>query len=214
MIDTSDQQSHRRQQRGERRIDSLIEAAEAVFAEIGYERATTNLIAERASASPGTLYQFFPNKQALAESLAKRYTDRLSEMFRESFGADKAKVPLRQLIDSLVAYFFSFHLKAPAFYNLLLASAISGDLRQRLNAFLDVAADRIAGLMRTRTSALSEDDAALVARVCVAIWEGVAPLFTSAGHRRQKERVIEQLKIVFERYLAPLEAPDASLKEQ
>jgi AcrR family transcriptional regulator len=62
----------RRQERGKQRMESLMRAAEEVFSEVGFERATTNLIAARASVSPGTLYQFYPNKEAMAEALAAK----------------------------------------------------------------------------------------------------------------------------------------------
>lgn len=61
----------RRQRRGEQRMETLLRAAEVVFAEVGYNRATTNLIAARASVSPGTLYQFYRNKEALAEAFSE-----------------------------------------------------------------------------------------------------------------------------------------------
>jgi AcrR family transcriptional regulator len=60
----------RRQARGQRRIDQLLDVAARVFAEVGFEAATTNGIAARAGVSPGSLYQFFPNKDAMAEALA------------------------------------------------------------------------------------------------------------------------------------------------
>ena len=134
-------------------------------------------------------------------------------MFRESFGADKAKVPLRQLIDSLVAYFFSFHLKAPAFYNLLLASAISGDLRQRLNAFLD-SPPIGRGAAPGKDARSSEDDAALVARYALPYGKVYAAFHErwTTSAKRTGDRAIENR---FRKISgASGEAPDASLKEQ
>src|ERR1700737_822831 len=69
---TSKARPRRLQQRGQRRVNQLLDAADAVFAEIGYERATTNAISKYAGVSPGTFYQFFPNKQVVEESLATR----------------------------------------------------------------------------------------------------------------------------------------------
>src|SRR3546814_7642197 len=69
-----------RRERGERRIEQIIGAAEEVLVERGYERTTTNAIAERAGISPGSLYQFFRNKDEIAEALAGRY----SEVFARS----------------------------------------------------------------------------------------------------------------------------------
>src|SRR5262244_2598286 len=92
----------RRQDRGRQRIESLLAAAEEVFAEVGYDRATTNLIASRASVSPGTLYQFFPNKEALAEGVAGKYAQELAGLHATVFDAGIAARPLRELIDATV----------------------------------------------------------------------------------------------------------------
>ncbi len=55
--------------RGKQRVAALLQAAAAVFAEKGYEAATMTEIAARAGAPIGSLYQFFPVKEALADTL-------------------------------------------------------------------------------------------------------------------------------------------------
>ena len=55
----------RRQARGERRIAQLLDAAADVIGDVGLADATTNAIAQRAGASPGSLYQFFMNKEEM-----------------------------------------------------------------------------------------------------------------------------------------------------
>ena len=50
------------QDRGKLRVEALLDAAEAVLAEKGYDAATMTEIAERAGASIGSLYQYFPTK--------------------------------------------------------------------------------------------------------------------------------------------------------
>ncbi|MGH9824396.1 MAG: TetR family transcriptional regulator, partial [Blastocatellia bacterium] len=54
------------QKRGQRRVAGFLRAAASVIAEMGYEQATMSAIAERASSCIGSLYQFFPNKAAVA----------------------------------------------------------------------------------------------------------------------------------------------------
>ncbi|MFI6868977.1 TetR/AcrR family transcriptional regulator [Nocardia sp. NPDC050406] len=61
-----------RQRRSRETVDTLLEAAAQVFTREGLG-ATTNRIAERAGLSIGTLYQYFPNKQALLRVLAERH---------------------------------------------------------------------------------------------------------------------------------------------
>ncbi len=59
--------------RGKQRVAELLEAAAAVFAEKGYEAATMTEIAARAGAPIGSLYQFFPVKESLADTLVENY---------------------------------------------------------------------------------------------------------------------------------------------
>lgn len=61
------------QDRGQRRVEEILDAAQAVVSEVGWEAATTQLIAERAQSSMGSLYHFFPTKDAILVALAKRY---------------------------------------------------------------------------------------------------------------------------------------------
>jgi AcrR family transcriptional regulator len=72
-----------RQARSAARVELLLDVAEEVFEEVGYEAATTNLVASRAGVPVGTLYRWFPDKVALAEALTDRYLDRLVGLYRD-----------------------------------------------------------------------------------------------------------------------------------
>jgi AcrR family transcriptional regulator len=65
-----------RQVRAELTRDRILTAAAHVFAEHGYAAGTTNRIAERARVSIGSLYQYFPNKDAILAELLVRHIDR------------------------------------------------------------------------------------------------------------------------------------------
>ncbi|WP_329130207.1 TetR/AcrR family transcriptional regulator [Streptomyces sp. NBC_01476] len=65
-----------RQVRAELTRDRVLTAAAHVFAEHGYAAGTTNRIAERARISIGSLYQYFPNKDAILAELLVRHIDR------------------------------------------------------------------------------------------------------------------------------------------
>src|ERR1700733_11723420 len=70
-----------RQERGERRVAGLLEAAEAVIAETGYEAATMSAIAGRAGAAIGSLYQFFPNKACITQALRTEYAKQFDNLY-------------------------------------------------------------------------------------------------------------------------------------
>ncbi|WP_236795154.1 TetR/AcrR family transcriptional regulator [Amycolatopsis sp. GM8] len=77
-----------RQVRAELTRQRILTAAAHVFAEHGYAAGTTNRIAERARISIGSLYQYYPNKDAILAELLTRHLD-----------ADKATDTLRRRED-------------------------------------------------------------------------------------------------------------------
>jgi AcrR family transcriptional regulator len=111
-----------RQERGERRVAQLLDAAAAVIAATGYEAATMSAIAERAGAPIGSLYQFFPNKTAITHALRRKfgsdYEDLLIAMEEEASG-----LSLERLVARLLSMSVRFVHDHPAFPALLDAPA-------------------------------------------------------------------------------------------
>ncbi|WP_020074852.1 TetR/AcrR family transcriptional regulator [Cryocola sp. 340MFSha3.1] len=60
------------QERSAARIDALLDAAAEVVDEIGFDRLTTAMVAERAGASIGTVYRYFPDRIVLLQALRDR----------------------------------------------------------------------------------------------------------------------------------------------
>jgi AcrR family transcriptional regulator len=97
-----------KQQRSAQLVADIFEATAQVLAERGPERASTNRIAERAGVSIGAIYQYFPNKAALFDALARdRFQklnaltlDRLSQAIDVPF-PQAAEIVLRSFIDFL-----------------------------------------------------------------------------------------------------------------
>src|SRR5258708_13008477 len=89
------------QERGERRVAGLLEAAAAIFSAVGYEAATMRDIAERAGASIGSLYQFFPNKEVVARAIKTQYCQELKELWA-NLVAVSAKTPTIRLTDQFL----------------------------------------------------------------------------------------------------------------
>lgn len=90
-----------RRRRGELRVAALLDAATAAFVEKGYKEATMTEIAHRAGASIGSLYQFFPSKEAVAGALLTRYGEKVEGGLREFADHAKEMTP-RDFADALV----------------------------------------------------------------------------------------------------------------
>lgn len=58
-------------------VERIVDAGRAVLLERGYDGASTNRIAEKAHISPGSLYQYFPNKDAIVAEVVDRWTSEL-----------------------------------------------------------------------------------------------------------------------------------------
>lgn len=125
--------------RGRERVAALLQAAAACFIEKGYEAATMTEIAARAGAAIGSLYQFFPTKELLAQALLADYAEilyvRLGTLATRSAGWDTDRLGA-QLIRLLVA----FRRRYPAFEvlaeSILVPSEHSLAIRHRVRAEL------------------------------------------------------------------------------
>ena len=72
------------QERSRSTVDALLEATARVLVKEGYDRASTNRIAEVAGVSIGSLYQYFPSKEALVAAVIDRHTQEVSQMTRNA----------------------------------------------------------------------------------------------------------------------------------
>lgn len=71
------------QERGRQRVAAIMDAGAALFAKQGYDGTTMTEIAQRADTAIGSLYRFFPSKQALAAALLQHYRESLDEKLAE-----------------------------------------------------------------------------------------------------------------------------------
>lgn len=102
--------------RGKRTRQALLDAAEAVFAEYGWETASIVKITERASVSQGTFYRYFVSKQAIFDELV----DDLNRRVRHAMAEGAAKGRTRTEIERLgFEAFFRFTAEHPALYRVI-----------------------------------------------------------------------------------------------
>jgi AcrR family transcriptional regulator len=180
----------RRQARGERRMAQLLDAAADIFATEGYIAATTNAIAAAAGVSPGTLYQFFPNKESMAEALADRYIEALSLAHTQAAGLRISGVPLDDVINRMVDPGIRIASENRGFTAVFHWSA-------RLQSAVT---DQVDGLIAVRVPELDPTRRRLIASVTVKIFEALLPSVLSATGRAQAE-LTGELKRVLRAYL-------------
>jgi AcrR family transcriptional regulator len=90
-----------RQARARFTRESLIDAAAQVLKDQGYDNFNTNRVAERAGVSIGSLYQYFPHKQALIEAIVVRHVTLLAGAIAGGL-AQARSMPIGEAMDMLV----------------------------------------------------------------------------------------------------------------
>lgn len=71
-----------KQGRARHTVDSILQATKSILSDEGYEKASTNYIADVAGVSIGSLYQYFPNKEAIIASLVEKTIVEAAEHIR------------------------------------------------------------------------------------------------------------------------------------
>jgi AcrR family transcriptional regulator len=118
---------------GRQRVADLMQAAAAVIEERGFEAATMAEIAARADARIGSLYRFFPSKEAVADALMQRYADILQAEY-DAIHARAAVATPEELADALIDLFVKLHPQARAVTALLEFRTDWTAVRQRFRA--------------------------------------------------------------------------------
>jgi AcrR family transcriptional regulator len=127
----------------------MVVAAERVLAEHGVAGLTTNRIAEVAGVSIGSLYQYFPNKEAIAAALIDRYVAKFigTAMKLIAENANAEPVAIVNAIGVAVTQLFREH--QPVHRHLRDLRAVAGKL-EPLDRALDTLVDVVGAYLRTR----------------------------------------------------------------
>ncbi len=192
----------KRRARGLKRQHEIVAAAERVFAEVGYQDANTNLIAEEANCSPGTLYQFFSNKEQIAETIANEYARQLHAIQQAITEPSRYKT-IEDAIDGIIDANLKFLRKAPAFGVLLHATHLGSSVQRTGPVLAHTIAERIAAILKRHGPALTDADAYFHAEVCVRVFGGMLPLLQH-DNARVRRRAAHELKELAKRYLDPI----------
>ncbi|MFE3636764.1 TetR family transcriptional regulator [Streptomyces sp. NPDC059168] len=204
MSDTSEnERPRRRQARGERRIAQLLQAAAQVFCTSGYTAASTNAIAREAGVSPGTLYQFFPNKEAIAIELGDRLMHEMRETYGEALAPVDSATPLEEAIGAAVDRFMAFNTEHPVFFTLMHGPDLPGGITEAHDQLHATLIGRIEGLLASLLPEAPPAGLTRTAHVCLGIYKAGLEL-ALANEGAERAAYIQEVKNVLVRYLEPL----------
>ena len=88
VIPTTNPRRRPRQARAQATVEAIVKATARVLVEEGYDRASTNRIAQAAGVSIGSLYQYFPSKEALVAALVDNHLERMREVLDRALAGE------------------------------------------------------------------------------------------------------------------------------
>lgn len=122
-----------KQARSQATFEAIVEATARVLGTEGRVRLSTNRVAEVAGVSVGSLYQYFPNKEALLTELRRRYDQRFMDRMVRELG-QVGRLPLREAVPEFLRFMIALHAENPTLHNEL-AAEVPDVEREYLRAF-------------------------------------------------------------------------------
>ena len=191
-----------KQSRSQERYDAILDTAANLFIEKSFTLSTTNEIARRADMSIGSLYQYFHNKEAIADALTERYVEVLSETTTRVVAENPQHRPtVAASVDSLVDPILAFHAEHPAFRTLWLESDVSPELRSSMRGMDDALVRHITALMEARLPTLTHERAHMM---LITMQLAVKSLIAALGHSQNdvfKASVVAETKRMLTAYI-------------
>ncbi|HEY1942388.1 MAG TPA: helix-turn-helix domain-containing protein [Roseiarcus sp.] len=188
-----------KRQRGRDRVAAILDAAAVVFTAKGYEGATMTEVAALAGAAIGSLYRFFPTKEALADALVARYGASLVNAFAE-IEQKAAELTPPDLADALIEVMQGHEPARSAAIELTDARADAVEVRTTLRGAVRAA---IAGIVAKMAPRLPSRDAQAAATLLLHVLKSLRNL--PRGEDGADARLALEARALVARYIAGLE---------
>lgn len=196
-----------RQTRGQQRITTILDAAEQLFAEVGFDAATTNAIAARAHTAIGSLYQFFPNKEAILRALVARFLEQMNAAFDAALAeVDAASITsVDALIDHILDPLLALQAQRAGILHVFFSLRRAGASSEAAQALIEEIIARLDALVAAREPWIDPVQRRLHVRIVVEVVRALLPL-TVTPDGTQRPEVVAELKRLLRAYMNAVRA--------
>lgn len=190
-----------RQARSKATVDTILEATTRVLVKQGFDSLSTNAVASAAGVSIGSLYQYFPNKEALVSALIDRHMEQmnlsiLAELTRV------AKLPVAEAARAVIELTIKAHAIDPELHRVLTEQVPRIGKLARLRELDEICHRMIAGLLAARKDELAIRDPDLAAFILVSTIESIVHRAALLYPNRLRDpRLVDEATVLVTRYL-------------
>ena len=174
---------HASQKRSRATVDALVEATARILVREGFDKASTNRIAEVAGVGVGSLYQYYPGKEALVAAVIDRHNQDIMRVVRGAL-AEIASQPVEKAVRRLVAVAIEAHRIDPKLHRVLAEQIPRTGRLENVEAFNRETYALFRSYLEDHSDELRTVDLGLAAFVCVTSIEALA--HTAVLHNSQK----------------------------
>nr|WP_249802192.1 TetR/AcrR family transcriptional regulator [Bradyrhizobium zhengyangense] len=160
------------QRRSRATVDALVEATARILVKDGFEKTSTNRIAEAAGVSVGSLYQYFPSKEALVAAVIDRHNEEIMAIVRATL-LEVADMPIEKAVRRLVTVAIDAHRINPKLHRVL-AEQIPRAGKLDVEAFNREVHALVRAYLDSRRKEMRRIDLDVATFICVSAIEAVA----------------------------------------
>lgn len=161
-----------RQARSRLTVDALVEATARILVREGFDKASTNRIAAEAGVSIGSLYQYFPSKEALVVAVIERHKAEMMAILRGTL-CELSDVPVAEAMRRLTRMMIDAHRADPDLHRVLVGELPGTGRFAGVDTFDREAYTLIRDYLETRRGEMREMDLDLATFICVTAAEAL-----------------------------------------
>ncbi len=189
------------QERSRGTVDAILVATARVLVKYGFDGCTTNAVATAAGVSIGSLYQYFPNKEALVAALIEHHIEEMTKSVLSEL-TRVAALPIAQGVRAVIELMMRAHAVEPELHRVLTEQVPRVGRLAKLRELDAISHRMIAGLLSARRAELSIRDPDVSAYILVAAIEAITHRAAILAPERVGDpRVIDEACLLVTRYL-------------
>ena len=188
------------QERSKVTVDAILDATARVLVKEGYDRASTNKIALAAGVSVGSLYQYFPSKEALVAALMDRHASEMFGVFEEKM-TRLAEASLAHAAKEIVRAVVEAHSIDPRLHRVLIEQVPRFGRLARLEEVEERAAVMVRAFLEARRGEIRPKDLTMATFIVIEIVESLSHVAVLHHPELVGPKLADEIADVILRYL-------------
>ena len=189
------------QERSRATVDAVLDATARILVKEGYDRASTNRIALAAGVSVGSLYQYFPSKEALVSALVERHVEAMFGVFGEKM-ARLTEASLHDAAREIVRAMVAAHSVDPKLHKVLMEQVPRTGKMAKMEEVDKRAAVMVRAFLESRREDIRPKNLELATFLVIEIVEAVTHIAVLSRPDLLGEELGDEIADVIVRYLS------------